>query len=403
MSGAEAGVMPAGTQSAVSARAYLPYAAAVACLYGAASWPGHAIVIPNVFVAPIRLSAGLAIAALILAPARLWWLVLLAMIPSHAWVGDPANRYAVAMQYFTANAAEALAGAFLLRQFAGVRPRLDNLKPCVAFLVTCVLIGPLVGATIGAPAIIRRDLTISALSTWEVWAFADAAGNVVMVPVCLAMAEFYSRRRIRIEPRITLVRAGEAVAVWLGILMTTAPALGQSALGRRAPLSVLYAPFPFLVWASMRFGPPGAAAANLMLTIVTILYALTAGAPFGQPWSANSVLETQQFLIVAGATSITLAALTAERWRAYQAAREGEERQRLAFESARLATWVWVFKDDRFHVSVELAALTGLDPAADYSLTSIVPHIHPDGRADALEDLMARSSGWMWGTILVRL
>ena len=122
-------------------------AAAVAILYAIASEPGQALLIPNVFVAPIRLSAGVAIAALMLTPTRHWWIVLLALIPRHAWVGDPANYYAVALQYFVTNGAEALLVAFILRTLLGPRPELDDLRSCVVFLFAAVIFGPVLGAT----------------------------------------------------------------------------------------------------------------------------------------------------------------------------------------------------------------------------------------------------------------
>jgi signal transduction histidine kinase/integral membrane sensor domain MASE1 len=368
------------------------YAVIVAILYAIASVPGTALLIPNVFVAPIRLSAGVAIAALVLTPTRNWWLVLLALVPRHAWVGDPATRYAVALQYLAANVAEAVLVAFVLRWLLGARPRLDDLRSCVIFLIAGVILGPIFGATIGAPVIVSRDLTISAFSTWEVWAFADAVGNLVVVPLGLALPEMVTRLRARVVLRPALVRITEAITVWGGILLTTAPGLGQAVLGRRTTaLSMLYAPFPLLVWASIRFGPVGAAAANVMLTSVTMLHALSSRAPFGQPWNINSVIETQQFLIVAGATTITLAALVAERWRAQQAEREGEERMRLAMHSARIGTWLWDFESNRFIVSDELAVLLGLEAGAVGALAQDVSAlnqiIHPDDIGTVQADL----------------
>jgi PAS domain S-box-containing protein len=363
---------------------------AVAALYAVASLPGHALVIPNVFVSPMRLSAGAVIAALTLIPTRSWWIVLLAMVPAHAWAGDPATRYVVALQYFSANAAEALVAALLLRRFAGSAPRLNNLKSCFIFLAAAVVAGPLVGATIGAPAVIRRDLTVSAFSTWQIWAFADAVGNLVIVPVCLAAADWYWRFRTKMTTSVSAPRAFEAVALSTGILLTTAPGLGEAALGLRSnSLSPLYTPFPLLVWASIRFGPGGAAAANLLLTAITILHALTAQAPFGQAWNVNSVLETQHFLLVAGVTAITLAALTAERWRAQEAAAESDERMRLSLQAARSGTWMWNFETGQFLVSDEFAALMGANRSElEQDLSQLMRYVHPDDR----EATMARAA-----------
>ena len=370
-------------------------ALAVAIVYAAANLIGAALIIPSVYIAPVRLGAGVAMAALLLTPPKRWWVVLLAMVPFHAWFGDPSNYYTVSLQYFAANAGEALVAATIVRRLNPGEPRLTNLTRCLVFLAAAVVAAPLVGATIGTPSIWRRQLTISPVTTWQVWAFASAAGNLIVVPLVLALADLYRQRATWLAKRIDAKRVAEAAGLGAAILLTTSPAIGPAALGLdQPPPAMLYMPFPLIVWASLRFGPSGAALATLTLAIATLLRAFAVQGVFGQPWSAINVIAVQQFLIVSAATAVTLAGLAAERWRAEEAAREGQEALRLSLDAARIGTWMLDFNTNKFVVSDELAAMTGLPPGGEERDFSTLPDlVYPDDRADVIERIALRRHG----------
>jgi signal transduction histidine kinase/integral membrane sensor domain MASE1 len=371
------------------------YALAVAIAYAAANLISAALIIPSVYIGPIRLGPGVAMAALLLASPNRWWVVLLAMVPFHAWVGDPSNYYTVSLQYFAANAGEALVGATLVRRLNPGDPWLTNLTRCLILLAAAMVAAPLVGATVGTPVIWRRNLTISPVTTWQVWVFASAAGNLIVVPLGLALADLYRRRADWLPMRLDARRVAEAAALGAAILLTTSPAVGPAALGlNQPPPSMLYMPFPLIVWASLRFGPPGAAVATLTLAAATLQHAFNAQGLFGQPWSASNVIAVQQFLVVTAATAISLAGLTAERRRAEEAALEGQERLRLSLDAARIGTWMLDFKTNKFVISDELAAMLGIAPGGrERDLSTLTDFVHPDDRADVSERIELRRAG----------
>ena len=305
-------------------------AAWLAVLYAAVGLIGRALLIPDLFIAPIRLSIGVACVALLLAPRSSWWLYVLALLPFHLWQRNPTNGVTIAMQYFAASAIGALVSATLMRWWIGERPRLDNLKTCIAFLVTVVLAGPIIGATIGTASIVRRDLTVSGATTWETWLFAESVGCLVAVPVALAFVAW--RERAQSSRTFSAADTAEAVLVAAGISVATFYTLDPIAIGIHGmTVPMLYLPFPFLLWAAVRFGPEGAAAANLMLTTITIVSAMRSLGPFGGPWSVESVVGIQQFLVVTGATTVTLAGLVAERRRTIGALTRTQQNLQLAF------------------------------------------------------------------------
>ena len=90
-----------------------------------------------------------------------------------------------------------------------------------------------------------------------------------------------------------------------------------------------------LIWAALRFGPRGAAAALLAASLITIWDTSNGTGPFVRSSLTDSLLATQLFVAVAALTSMILAAVTAER-AASEAAARGLAREQAALR--RIAT-----------------------------------------------------------------
>ena len=84
---------------------------------------------------------------------------------------------------------------------------------------------------------------------------------------------------------------------------------------------VPYIIFPALIWASLRFGPRGAAAALLAASALTVWDTSNGSGPFVRSSLSDSLIATQLFVGVAALTSMILAAVTAERAESEAAAR----------------------------------------------------------------------------------
>ena len=83
--------------------------------------------------------------------------------------------------------------------------------------------------------------------------------------------------------------------------------------------------------AALRRG--GAAGSTLLLAALSVLSALQGRGPFAQPGGAG-VLILQQFIVVAGATAVTLAGVADERRRTLAALQDSEHRYRSLFDTA---------------------------------------------------------------------
>jgi two-component system cell cycle sensor histidine kinase/response regulator CckA len=304
-------------------------AALLGLAYAAAVRVAGAISVPNVSIAPIRLPNAIAIAALLLTPPSSWWLYLLAIVPLNLRPGDPL----VSVLYVAANSLEIVSTAAVLRLVSRGRPRLDDLRNCLAFVAVGVILAPLVSGFIGAFAVQRIYPTVAFASSWRVWWFGDAVGNVAVVPALLALMSFRARLMVTVRP----ARIAEALTLIVLIVAGSLPTLGifgPPGGSSVTAFSMLYVPFPLLVWAGLRFGAPGAAGATLLLAALSILSALEGRGPFAQPDNGSGVLILQQFIVVSGATAVTLAGVVDERRRTLTALLDSEGRYRSLFDTA---------------------------------------------------------------------
>jgi PAS domain S-box-containing protein len=362
-------------------------AALLGLAYAAAVSIAGAISIPNVSIAPIRLPNAIAIAALLLTPPSTWWLYLLAIVPRNLLFGDPL----VDLLYVAANSLEIVGSAAVLRLVSRGRPRLDELRNCLAFVMVSVILAPLVSGFIGAFAVQRIYPAVAFASSWRVWWFGDAVGNVAVVPTLLALGSFRSHLRRDVRP----ARIAEALALVILIVAGSLPTLGIFAVAGGSSgnaLSMLYVPFPLLVWAGLRFGAPGAAGATLLLAALSILSALEGRGPFAQTDNGTGVLVLQQFIVVSGATAVTLAGVVEERRRTLAALRDSETRYRGLFDTA---TDVIVTTDLDGHLLTANAAFEAITGwlRADWSGRPLTTLLDPGDVPEAMRRLQATAAG----------
>ena len=239
----------------------------------------------------------------------------------------------ISLLYLGANSLEIVTTAAVMRRVGGRQPRLDGLRNCIAFVLVGVIAAPMMSGFIGAFAVQRLYPTVAFAMSWRVWSFGDAVGNVALVPALLELAAFRSRVRRGVRP----ARAAEAVALLVAIVAGSLPTLGifgASGGSSATASSMLYVPFPLLVWAGLRFGAPGAAGATLLLATLSVLSALQGRGPFAQSESGAGVLILQQFIVVAGATAVTLAGVIDERRRTLDALQASERQYHSLFDTA---------------------------------------------------------------------
>jgi len=244
---------------------------------------------------------GIALAALVLWGSSMWPGVALGAFLANAWTGVP---LVTVLGITCGNTLEAVVGAHLLRRVAGFRPSLERVRDVLALVVLAAVASTVIAATIGVASLVVGDEVAveDFASVWRVWWLGDMGGALLVAPLLMAVAAYWPFRR---PPG----RASEAVVL-------TAAVVGLSVFVFRQDTNLAYLVFPLLVWATLRFWQPGAAAASLAVATIAVYYTANEDGPFVRSDPDESLLLAQTYFGVTGFTVLLLAAVITERRRA---------------------------------------------------------------------------------------
>lgn len=262
--------------------------------------------------------SGIFVAALLLNHRRTWpWWVCVALLSellgNALWFHNPPH---LALLYFAANAAEALAAAVLVQKaIAGrspaLRPRqLELPRNALLFALLAGLIAPMVGASI----IATTDAIIGKHPFWSAWLFVwlgDGTGLMLAAPLAVASVQLWRQRAT-----IAMHSAAEFTA-------TAAIATLVTWLALRAELPSVYVVLPAVVWSAVRFQLWGAWVV-LSLVILTVAAFTRAGmGEFAGPPEAMQarLIALQVFLGVCTSSALVVAGLSARLNRAQEGLR----------------------------------------------------------------------------------
>jgi len=209
------------------------------------------------------------------------------------------------------NTLEAVVGATLLRQ-SRFEPSLRRVGDVLRMVVLAGMISTVSSAVVGTLSLHFGGVLPAAAipATLRVWWVGDLMGVLVMTPLLLSAREWVGARP---RPRRLLEAAGLALAtVGVSVLVFRRPHTGSSFF----PPHIL---FPLLLWAALRFGPRGAAWANLIIAVVSVWTTVNGLGPFARDSLDESLLLLQVFMAMSALTALVLGAAAAERSDAVQA------------------------------------------------------------------------------------
>jgi signal transduction histidine kinase len=249
---------------------------------------------------------GLALAALLSFGVGDWPGVALGALTANLWVGAPPF---VAGGIAVGNTVEAVLGAVLLLRGMTFRRSLDDLRSVVRLVVLAALVSTLVSASVGTLAMVLGHVVPAnrAGQTWQAWWVGDMIGDLVVAPVLLTFAAPDESGRAGTRAELYAIGALLAMALFL--------VFGRSASGLPVAFREPHLVMPVLIWASVRFGPRGAAGATLLASAGAIWGTALGRGSFVRSTLHESLLELQSFMAVVAVTFLVLAAVTAERGR----------------------------------------------------------------------------------------
>jgi PAS domain S-box-containing protein len=216
------------------------------------------------------------------------------------------------------NMLEAFSAAWLLRTVAGFDPALGRLRDVLALVFLAAGLSTAVSATIGVTSLCLghvqpwRDFA----SLWGVWWLGDAVGNLVVAPFLLTVSAFGRWEGNRFA-------ALEACALFIGLAAVSAIVFGGPIMPISRDYPLEYALFPFVIWASLRFGTPMTTAVTAAISAIAIWGTLHGFGPLARWLSHESLVLLQVYMGVVAVTGLLLSAAIAERRSADRSLRRG--------------------------------------------------------------------------------
>jgi PAS domain S-box-containing protein len=297
----------------------------VGCAIGAAA--GTKFVFPIVGAAILFPPYAVLTAALVLAPMRRWWVVVLAASMGSCLVHREVEQsWSFVLLAEVANVIRALVAAGGIRLVSGTL-RLDTLRDTAAFLAFAVVLGPVTGAFVGAADVVLHDRAPGYWLPWQAWLLSNALTGLTLLPLLVYVVKSPATFVGRTTPR----RAIEAVTLSVGLLLVGFLVLARPRAATSLPAS-LYGPLPFMLWAAVRFGPGGTIAALSAITALAIHGATSGRGPFILQSPEENLVQLQFFLIALYVPMVFLSAIVREHGRAAAALRQSQARYRSVVE-----------------------------------------------------------------------
>jgi two-component system, LuxR family, sensor kinase FixL len=305
-----------------------------AVLHYLAALLGDNLIFPATPVSVFWPASAVLLAALLVAPRRMWWLFVLAVLPGHLVIVVPQGiPPRVVLIQLLVNCGLALLGAVVIDRLVGAPRRFDRLGAMALFILVGAVVVPVVMSASVAGAFAGIGWSRNFWVTWRVRSLSNALAVLTVTPLLIVLLD-----RIMSSARIRWRRIVEAAAL-LGSLTGIGFFLFATPAGAGASPALLYAPLPFLLWATVRFGVGGVCVSVLALGGLSLWGAVRGYGPFLTQSPAENVTSLLLFLNVAAASLLMLAALLEERRQTSQALAESEQRFHVMADTAPVMIW----------------------------------------------------------------
>jgi len=323
----------------------------------------------------IWVPSGLAVAGLLLWGPRVWPGVAAGAFLTTLFTG---GGLFFSLGTAAGNSLEPLAVYLLLRGIPGFDGSLERVRDVLALVVAGAL-ASLAGAAVSVGAL-SLTVPVPELSrVFAMWWLTHALGIGVVAPFFLTVGA-----RGRGTDRS--LRSGEGFLVMGGLTGVGLAVFGDWVSRTAAQTPLDYTPFPLLIWASFRFGPRGAATANLLISGVAIWATVTGRGPFGAGDLMERLLLTGLFVGVVSVTTLLLAAVVVQGRRAEEARLKSESTYRMLVEQA--ADGIFITDSSGQLLDVNSSGLEMLGYARREALLMSVQDLFAPGDGEGLGDVV---------------
>jgi signal transduction histidine kinase len=254
------------------------------------------------------------LAILLLTPARIWWVLVLAVLPAHLLIqlrtGVP---LITAVGWFAGNVGEAFLGAACIRLFNKDRSLFKSVDGVLAFLAFGVLLPTFVTSFLDACGVILTGLGQSFWTLWTERLTSNIVSDLAIVPIIVILGS----NGISWLRRLNLLRYIETAVLAVAVVGVSVLVFGRESAAIGIP-ALVYVPLTVLFWAAVRFGCGGLSASLLAMAVISLVNTIHGRGPLGMQGPVNAVISLRILLIVYAVPLMCMAALFAERERNQQ-------------------------------------------------------------------------------------
>jgi PAS domain S-box-containing protein len=353
--------------------------ALTAIAYGIGAHLGMALTFGREQFAVLWPPNAILLAALLICPVRMWWLLVCAVLPVHLLVEVGSGvSMPMALSWFASNSFEALLGATIVRRFSAGRVRLDTVRAFSTFLIGATLVTVSVATFLDGALIAWNGWGGGTFwSNWQTRFLSNALAMQIIVPAVLAV----NARTLRAVRRARPQRLAEGGLLALCILAVGIVTFVYPERAFGLGPALLYVPLPLLLWAAMRFGTAGVSLSLLVVTFLTVAGAVKGAGPFLSFLPRQNALSVELFLLLISVPLSLLAIVITERRRSEGRGRETHRLLTLTMQTAHTGTWQVNLETGEIRTDGLMREIFGLPASGPTTYAQWIGSIHPDDRA----------------------
>jgi signal transduction histidine kinase len=298
----------------------------VAIVYYAGTKIGFLLTPPQTPTASFWPPNAILLAAFLLTPVRMWWALLLAVLPAHLLAQLQAGiPLSTVLGWFVGNTGEALFGAACIRYFEkDERSLFKSVRGVITFVVFGALAAPMLTSFLDAAVVVHKGLAADYWSVWTTRFFSNMLANITVAPT-IVLFVLNGASWIR-EGRPA--RSIEAGLLGVGVVLGSILIFGGEEGWRGNTPALLYGVVPLLIWASVRFGLGGLNTSLLVIALIAMWNAMHGRDPFiGGSIEQNS-LTLKAYLATIAVPLMYLSALISEMQRTSRKLIDVQEQER---------------------------------------------------------------------------
>jgi signal transduction histidine kinase len=246
---------------------------------------------------------------LLLAPLRIWWVLVLAVLPAHLLIQLRAGIPVLsALGWFAGNTGEALLGAACIRLFKRDKPLFKSTYGVLVFGVFGVLLPVFLTSFLDSGGVILSGMGRNYWTVWTTRLTSNIVSDLTIVPIILilGLSGIAWLREIKLAQYFEAGLLAVAVIAVTFLVFSRESSTGQISV-------FIYAPLLLLIWAAVRFGCGGLSASLLAVALISLWNTVHGRGPLGMLAPVEAVIWLRISLTVLAMPLMLLAASLVER------------------------------------------------------------------------------------------